>query len=129
MLVTELDVDDEGGPSDFASRDRAVADEAARFLDVALDSPATRAVLTWSLSDRYLDPPDSWRLQLLSWRDRKVPYDSRNAPQAFVEGAGAKLSQRAECGLESALRGCGWPVCASPPDGRKRADRHIRSPP
>lgn len=76
ILVTELDVDDENGLSDIASRDRAVADEAARFLDVALDSPATRAVLTWSLSDRYLDLPDSWRLQLLSWRDRKVPYDS-----------------------------------------------------
>ena len=76
VLVTELDVDDEGGLTDFAVRDRAVADEAARFLDVALDSPATKAVLTWSLSDRYLDPPDSYRLQLLSWRDRKVPYDA-----------------------------------------------------
>jgi endo-1,4-beta-xylanase len=77
VLVTELDVDDEGGPSDFSSRDRAVADEASRFLDVVLDSAATKAVLTWSLSDRYLDPPVSWRLQLLSWRDRKAPYDSQ----------------------------------------------------
>ena len=79
MLVSELDVDDENGPSDIAARDRAVADEAARFLDVALDNLATRAVLTWGLSDRYLDPPDSWRLQLLGWRDRKVPYDSEMA--------------------------------------------------
>ena len=61
MLITELDVDDEGGPSDIASRDQAVADEARRFLDVALDCPATRAVLTWGLTDRYLDPPQSWR--------------------------------------------------------------------
>jgi endo-1,4-beta-xylanase len=76
VLVTELDVDDEGGPADLPARDRAVADEAARFLDVALDSPATRAVLTWGLSDRYLDPPDSTRLKLLGWRDRKVPFDS-----------------------------------------------------
>jgi endo-1,4-beta-xylanase len=76
VLITELDINDEGGPSDFAHRDRAVADEAARFLDVALDSAATKAVLTWNLSDRYLDPPESWRLQLLSWRDREVPYDS-----------------------------------------------------
>jgi endo-1,4-beta-xylanase len=75
VQITELDVDDEGGPSDFATRDRAVADEASRFLEVALDSPATKAVLTWGLSDRYLDPPDSYRLRLLSWRDRKVPYD------------------------------------------------------
>ena len=39
VLITELDVDDTGGPSDIAARDRAVADEARRFLDVALDSP------------------------------------------------------------------------------------------
>ena len=38
VLITELDVDDEGGPRDIALRDRAVADEARRFLDVALDN-------------------------------------------------------------------------------------------
>ncbi len=81
VLVTELDVDDEGGPGDIASRDRAVADEARRFLDVALDSPATRAVLTWGLSDRYLDPPGSWRLRLSGWRDRRVPYDRDLRPK------------------------------------------------
>jgi endo-1,4-beta-xylanase len=77
LLVTELDVDDTGGPSDIASRDRAVADEARRFLDVVLDSPATGAVLTWSLSDRYVDPPDDWKLRLAEWRLRKTPYDAR----------------------------------------------------
>jgi endo-1,4-beta-xylanase len=81
VLITELDVDDENGPSDFAARDRAVADEAARFLDAALDSPATKAVLTWRLSDRYLDRPESWRLQLLGWRDRKTPYDLDMRPK------------------------------------------------
>ncbi len=81
ILITELDVDDEGGPGDVATRDRAVADEARRFLDVALDNPATRAVLTWSLSDRYLDPPESWRLRLSGWRDRRVPYDSELRPK------------------------------------------------
>ena len=75
LLVTELDVDDTGGPYDTASRDRAVADEARRFLDVALDSPATQAVLTWNLSDRYVDPPDEMKLKLLGWRLRKTPYD------------------------------------------------------
>ena len=57
ILITELDVDDEGGPSDLAVRDRAVADAAERFLDVVLASPATKVVLTWGLSDRYADPP------------------------------------------------------------------------
>jgi len=76
ILVTELDVDDTGGPSDTATRDQAVADEARRFLEVVLDSPATQAVLTWSLSDRYVDPPDEWKLKLMGWRFRKTPYDA-----------------------------------------------------
>lgn len=76
LLVTELDVDDTGGPSDIALRDRAVADEARRFLDVVMDCPATKAVLTWSLSDRYVDPPDDWKLKLMNWRMRKTPYDA-----------------------------------------------------
>lgn len=46
ILITELDVDDTGGPYDIGARDRAVVDEARRFLDVALDNPATQAVLT-----------------------------------------------------------------------------------
>jgi endo-1,4-beta-xylanase len=77
ILITELDVDDTGGPHDSVSRDRAVADEARRFLDVALDNPATQAVLTWNLSDRYVDPPDEWKLKLLGWRLRKTPYDAQ----------------------------------------------------
>ena len=75
VLITELDVDDTGGPYDIAARDRAVADEARRFLDVVLDNPATQAVLTWSLSDRYADPPQEWTLKL--WRYRKTPYDTK----------------------------------------------------
>jgi len=77
VLITELDVEDTGGPHDAAARDRAVADEARRFLDVALDNPATQAVLTWNLSDRYVDPPDEWKLKLLGWRFRKTPYDAQ----------------------------------------------------
>lgn len=81
ILVTELDVDDSGGPSDIAARDVAVADEARRFLDVVLDNPATGAVLTWNLSDRYVDPPDEWRLKLAGFRYRKTPYDARMRPK------------------------------------------------
>jgi endo-1,4-beta-xylanase len=77
VLITELDVEDTGGPTDADARDRAVADEARRFLDVVLDSPATEAVLTWNLSDRYVDPPDEWKLKLLGWRFRKTPYDAQ----------------------------------------------------
>jgi endo-1,4-beta-xylanase len=81
VLVTELDVDDEVGPRDIASRDRAVADEARRFLDVVLDCRATRTVLTWGLSDRYLDPPQSLRLKLTGWQDRRLAYDRALSPK------------------------------------------------
>ena len=81
VLVTELDVDDEGGPRDTVQRDRATADEARRFLDVMLDCRATRTVLTWGLSDRYLDPPQSRQLKLTGWRDRRLPYDRDLAPK------------------------------------------------
>jgi endo-1,4-beta-xylanase len=60
ILVTEHDVDDDGGPADIVLRDRAVADASRRFLDVVLANSALIAVLTWGLSDRYLDRP-TWR--------------------------------------------------------------------
>lgn len=75
VLVTELDVDDSGGASDASTRDRAVADAAARFLDVMLSTPATIAVLTWGLSDRFLDPPN-WRQQLAGYSPRMLPLDA-----------------------------------------------------
>ena len=94
ILITELDVEDTGGPSDIGARDRAVADEARRFLDVALDSRATEAVLTWNLSDRYVDPPDEWKLKLVNWRFRKTPYDAamRKKPlwQALAQSFAAR---------------------------------------
>ena len=92
LLVTELDVDDEDGPGDIALRDRAVADEARRFLDVALDSRALKTVLTWGLSDRYLDPPERLRLKLTGWRDRKAPFDAESQAKAALCRPGPGLS-------------------------------------
>ena len=80
VLVTELDVDDEGGPRNTDLRDQAAADEARRFLDVVLDCQSTRTVLTWGLTDRYLDPPP-WRLRLTGWQDRRLPYDRALSPK------------------------------------------------
>ena len=94
ILVTELDVDDEGGPSAIAARDRAAADEAARFLEVMLDSPNLKAVLTWGLSDRYADPPQSLRLRMLGWRDRKFPYDAQLAAKPLRGALARALSGR-----------------------------------
>jgi endo-1,4-beta-xylanase len=53
ILITELDVSDQGLPADIEKRDRLVADAYQTYLDVVLDEPAVIAVLTWGLSDRY----------------------------------------------------------------------------
>jgi endo-1,4-beta-xylanase len=53
VIISELDVRDDGGPDDPAARDRAVADLTRRVLDVALAQPRTLGVVTWGLSDRY----------------------------------------------------------------------------
>ena len=76
ILVTEHDVDDSGGPSDIAVRDRAVADASARFLDVVLDNEATLAVLTWGLTDRYLKAPGGIKAALSGYLPRKLPLDA-----------------------------------------------------
>lgn len=94
VLVTELDVDDTGGPIGIAARDQGVADEARRFLDVVLDSPATKAVLTWNLSDRYVDPPDDWKLKLLGWRFRKTPYDTGFRPKPLRDALARAFGAR-----------------------------------
>lgn len=75
ILVTELDVDDTGGASRADERDRAVADACRRFLDVILANRATSAVLTWGLSDRFLDAP-TWKQRLAGYTPRMLPLDS-----------------------------------------------------
>jgi endo-1,4-beta-xylanase len=52
-----------------------VADATRRFLDVMLSNRATTAVLTWGLSDRFLDPP-SLRQRLAGYSPRMLPLDS-----------------------------------------------------
>jgi len=80
IQITELDVTDEDAPADRAVRDRLVADAYSRFLDVALDEPAVKMVVTWGLSDRH-----SWIVRHETheskWRDdgapsRPLPFDA-----------------------------------------------------
>jgi endo-1,4-beta-xylanase len=73
ILITELDVLDDGLPKDFAIRDRGVADVYRRYLDVALDEPAVKAVVAFGLTDRY------------TWLDEDRPREdgSHRRPLAF----------------------------------------------
>jgi endo-1,4-beta-xylanase len=75
VFITEHDVYDADGPMDIILRDRAVADSSRRFLDVVLNHGATIAVLTWGLSDRFIDPP-SLRDQLIGRFPRQLPLDT-----------------------------------------------------
>jgi endo-1,4-beta-xylanase len=52
ISLTEFDIDDQRLPADPAVRDRAIADHARRFLDIAFDEHAVRRLLTWGISDR-----------------------------------------------------------------------------
>lgn len=82
ILVTEHDVDDSGGAADFTTRDRAVADASRRMLDVALDNPATVALLTWGLTDRFLKA-EGVRNTLLLGTPRMLPLDGALQPVAL----------------------------------------------
>jgi endo-1,4-beta-xylanase len=53
ILITELDVLDDGLPAATAPRDRMVADVYRRYLDVTLDEKAVKAVVAFGLTDRY----------------------------------------------------------------------------
>jgi endo-1,4-beta-xylanase len=53
IMITELDVNDQHLSADNNVRDYTVAKVYEDYLSVALDEPATIAVITWGLSDRY----------------------------------------------------------------------------
>lgn len=80
LLITELDVNDGGFPTDTPRRDRAIADYARRYLDITLSYRQLKYVLTWGLVDK-----DSW-LQRLSPRAdgsprRPLPFDREYRPK------------------------------------------------
>ncbi len=53
ILITEMDVSEEGLPADFQERDRIMAGAYEDFLSATLDEQAVTALITWGLSDRY----------------------------------------------------------------------------
>ena len=75
IFITELDVSDHAVLGDMKSRDGAVADTYRRYLEIALDEPATKGVITWGLADHY-----SWLRRYVVHEDgsavRPLPYDS-----------------------------------------------------
>lgn len=82
IVITELDVRERDFASPLAERDRRVADEVRRYLDVALDQPAVDGVVAWGLSDRdsWLQTPDLVARRSLN---RGLPYDTALRPKAM----------------------------------------------
>jgi endo-1,4-beta-xylanase len=91
IAITELDVRERDLDLPVAERDRRVADEVMRYLDVVLDEPALQGIVGWGLSDRY-----SWltpaKLANTGKRNRGLPFDEALAAKpvttAIVEALG-----------------------------------------
>jgi endo-1,4-beta-xylanase len=92
ILITELDVLDDGLEPPSAARDRAVADAYRRYLDAALAEPAVKAVMTFGLSDRY-----SWLEEDYPRDDgvprRPLPYDDGLRPKPAYRAVSAGLAR------------------------------------
>ena len=85
LAITEFDVKESDYPLAAADRDQAVADHAARFLDIALAEPAMGDFTCWGLSDRLswlqVEPRDYARFPD-QWTDGSSPGLNRGAPFA-----------------------------------------------
>jgi endo-1,4-beta-xylanase len=93
ITITELDIPERDVSLSIEERDRYVADEAARYLDVVLDEPAVEGIVTWGLSDRY-----SWlnaRLRDSGTRNRGLPFDENLEPKPVRDAIVAALARRA----------------------------------
>jgi endo-1,4-beta-xylanase len=91
IMITELDVLDDGLPADVGPRDRAVADVYRRYLEAALDEPAVVSLMNFGLSDRY------------TWLEEDTPRDdgAPRRPLAFDDGLRPKPAYAA---IQASLR-------------------------
>jgi endo-1,4-beta-xylanase len=95
ILITELDVLDDGLPADSAERDAAIADAYRLYLDTALAEPAVAAVITFGLSDRY-----TWLQEDYPREDeeprRPLPFDDELQPKPAYDAVASALEQAAD---------------------------------
>jgi endo-1,4-beta-xylanase len=94
IMITELDVLDDGVPAEVGPRDAAVADALGTYLDVALDEPAVGTVVTFGLSDRY-----TWLQEDYPRTDgearRPLPFDEDLEPKPAFEALETALASAA----------------------------------
>jgi endo-1,4-beta-xylanase len=95
VLITEMDVLDDGLPKAAAPRDQMVADVYRRYLAAALESPHVKALISFGLTDRY------------TWLDEDMPRDdgTHRRPLAFSRQLRAKPAYYA---IQRELREAPW---------------------
>lgn len=91
LLITELDVRDNGLPADPAVRDRAVAEYTRAYLDLTLSYPQLRDVLVWGLCDRY-NWIEGFEPRADGARRRPTLYDDRFAAKPMRQAVAAALT-------------------------------------
>jgi endo-1,4-beta-xylanase len=92
ILITEMDVLDDGLPPKMSVRDQAIAEVTQRYLEVALDEPAVASLMTFGLSDRY-----TWLEEDYPRSDgaprRPLPFDQQLRPKPAYDALRANLEQ------------------------------------
>jgi endo-1,4-beta-xylanase len=97
ILITEMDVLDDGLPADIHMRDAAVANVYKTYLDAALAQTDIAALMTFGLSDRYTwlqeDYPraDGAARRPLPFDDKMKPTPALFALQTSLRGAADRM--------------------------------------
>jgi endo-1,4-beta-xylanase len=90
ILITEMDVLDDGLPAAIGPRDRAIADIYADYLDTTLANPAVKALITFGLSDRYTWLHEDYPRDDGAAR-RPLPYDEDLQPKPALRALRREL--------------------------------------
>lgn len=98
ILITELDVLDDGLPADIPARDCAVAEVYRRYLDVALRERAVTTVMCFELSDKYTWLQEDYPREDGAAR-RPLPFDDgmRRKPAYYAVRRSLQNAPRRHC--------------------------------
>ncbi|NJR13824.1 MAG: endo-1,4-beta-xylanase [Phyllobacteriaceae bacterium] len=100
IVVTELDVKERDYRASPSVRDSRVANEVAAYLDIVLDEPAVKGVVTWGMSDRHswlkVEPGDRTNTRKYGnpAPNRGLPYDARMRAKPMHNVLEQRLSGR-----------------------------------
>lgn len=105
ILVTELDVRERDLTEPPDIRDRLVAEHVTQYLDVAIDQPALKGIITWGITDRHswltltdedLDRfPGAWQDGTGPGLNRGLPFDADLRPKPMYHALAAAFERRA----------------------------------